>query len=82
MADRYQVGFIHHYRELGREIFGQANYDRRVLEDVRLDKEDFEKAEQSGVEFDEPIYGIDIEFLQHILEQKKENLSQFNVYKR
>ncbi|MCT1531392.1 hypothetical protein M3B46_10320 [Sphingobacterium daejeonense] len=82
IADFYQVGFMHHYIEFGWKIFGEANYEHRELEDIRLDKDDFEKAEQNGVVFDEPIYGIDIEILQHILEQKKYNLSQFNVYKR
>lgn len=82
IADHYRVGFMHHYREFGRKIFGEANYEHGKLEDVRLDKDDFERAERSGATLEEPIYGIDIEILQHILEQKRDNLTNSHGHRR
>lgn len=34
IADQYKVGFTHHYREFGRKIFGEANYENGKLKEL------------------------------------------------
>lgn len=77
-ADRYQTEFKLDYQELGCSVFGEANYRQGILNDIRLDVEDFElfsyDLEKEAYIFKGLYYYSDVEILEIMLELKKEKL--------
>lgn len=74
IAEHYKVNFIQDYDELGNMICGRATFSDKLLKDIYLEDEDFEKY-QSGEKndsyhFEGETYESDYELLETLLELK------------
>ena len=80
LADRYDVSFSVDYHELGHAVFGEAVYLHGVLNDIRLDVDDFERftydMQEQAYVFDGLYYESDVEVLEILLNMKKEQLDR------
>ncbi len=79
IADRYGADFSLDYHELGRSVFGEADYEQGNLTDIRLEVEDFgqltyDLQEQAYV-YEGLFYDSDAEILEIMLALKKEQLN-------
>jgi hypothetical protein len=76
VADKFGVGFTHFYEELGCLIYGEAIYQNKMLTDIFLDVEDFDKYEELEEDgtwlFEGESFESDCEILEILLERKKE----------
>lgn len=77
IAEHYKVDFTQDYEELGCLVFGRATFSDRLLTDIYLDDEDFDKyeydEENSVWYFEGETYESDYEILEILLERKIEN---------
>jgi hypothetical protein len=83
IAEQYNVNFTQDYEELGCLIYGRATFSDKLLIDIYLEDEDFEKYEYDEEEdkwyFEGEAYECDYEILETMLERKIEN--QFSNFK-
>lgn len=79
IADRYGANFSLDYHELGRSVFGEADYVQGNLTDIRLDVEDFEQftydLQEQAYVYEGLYYDSDVEILEIMLALKKEQLN-------
>ena len=77
IAEHYKVNFIQDYEELGCLIYGRATFADKLLTDIYLEDEDFEKfqfdQETDTYHFEGKEYNSDCEILETLLEQKIAN---------
>ena len=77
IAEHYKVDFIQDYEELGCLIYGRATFADKLLTDIYLEDEDFEKyqfdQETDTYHFEGKEYDSDCEILETLLEQKIAN---------
>ena len=77
IAEHYKVNFIQDYEELGCLIYGRATFADKLLTDIYLEDEDFEKyqfdQETDTYHFEGKEYDSDCEILETLLEQKIAN---------
>ena len=77
IAEHYKVDFIQDYEELGCLIYGRATFADKLLTDIYLEDEDFEKfqfdQETDTYHFEGKEYNSDCEILETLLEQKIAN---------
>jgi hypothetical protein len=83
IAEHYNVNFTQDYEELGCLVYGRATFSDKLLTDIYLADEDFEKyqfdEEKDKWYFEGETYESDYEILETLLERKIEN--QFNNLK-
>lgn len=74
IAERYEVDYVQDYEELGCLVFGKATFSDKLLTDIYLDDEDFEKykyeEETDTYHFEGRNYESDYEILEILLECK------------
>lgn len=74
IAEHYKVNFIQDYEELGCLIYGRATFADKLLTDIYLEDEDFEKfqfdQETDTYHFEGKEYDSEWEILETLLEQK------------
>ena len=77
IAEHYKVNFIQDYEELGCLIYGRATFADKLLTDIYLEDEDFEKfqfdQETDTYHFEGKEYDSEWEILETLLEQKIAN---------
>jgi len=77
IAEHYEVDFIQDYEELGCLVYGRATFSDKLLTDIYLEYEDFEKYEYDEENFvwcfEGENYDSDFEILEILLERKIEN---------
>ena len=77
IAEHYKVNFIQDYEELGCLIYGRATFADKLLTDIYLEDEDFEKfqfdQETDTYHFEGKKYDSEWEILETLLEQKIAN---------
>ena len=77
IAEHYKVDFIQDYEELGCLIYGRATFADKLLTDIYLEDEDFEKyqfdQETDTYHFEGKEYDSEWEILETLLEQKIAN---------
>lgn len=77
IAEHYKVNFTQDYEQLGNCVCGRATFSDRLLTDIYLDDEDFDKyeydEENSVWHFEGETYESDYEILEILLERKIEN---------
>lgn len=77
IAEQYNVNFSQDYEEMGNLVYGRANYSDKLLTDIYLEDEDFEKyqfdEETDTYHFEGETHESDYEILEILLERKIEN---------
>lgn len=77
IAEYYKVNFVSDYEEMGNLIYGRAIFSDKLLTDIYLENEDFEKYqfdEQTDTyHFEGKEYECDYEILEILLERKTVN---------
>lgn len=86
IADRYQTDFRLDYHELSCSVFGEASYEQGLLNDIRLDIEDFEQfnydLKKQAYTFEGEYYDSDAEILEMMLATKKGQLNNSYGHRR
>lgn len=74
VVDRYGVGFIQDYAEIGMRIYGRAVYQHRILTDTFLEEADYEsyihQDENDTWLFEGREYNSDVEILEILLQRR------------
>jgi len=74
IAEQYNVNFLQYYEELGCLVYGRATFSDKLLADIYLEDEDFEKyqfdEETDIYHFEGEEYDSDSEILETLLERK------------
>ena len=82
IAEQYQIGLIQNYEEMGNLVYGSANYSDKLLTDIYLEYEDFEKfhfdEETDTYHFEGEPHESDCDILETLLERKIENHQPLN----
>lgn len=77
IAERYNVDFVHDYEEMGCLVYGRATFSDRLLTDIVLELDDFNKydydEEYNIYDFEGNEYESESEILETLLERKIEN---------
>ena len=77
IAEQYQIGLIQNYEEMGNLVYGRATFSDKLLTDIYLEDEDFEKyqfdQETDTYHFEGKKYDSEWEILETLLEQKIAN---------
>jgi len=84
IAEHYNVNFTLDYEELGNGVYGRATFSDKVLTDIYLEGEDFEKfefdEETDTYHFEGTEYNSEWDILETLLERKMENhLNNFKI---
>lgn len=82
IAEQYNVDFVQDYEELGNGVYGMATFSDRLLTDIYLEYEDFEKfhfdEETDTYHFEGETHESDYEILETLLERKIEKHQLLN----
>lgn len=74
IAEHYKVNFVQDYEEISNLVYGRATFCEKLLTDIYLEDEDFEKyqfeEETDTYHFEGETYESDCEILETLLERK------------
>lgn len=77
IAERYNVNFIQDYEELGNCVYGRATFADKLLTDICLDFEDFNKyhfdEDKGYYYFEKEFYELDYDIWEILLKRKIDN---------